>query len=72
MSGWRPSSKKPRNGQRVVVAYLDRLDFEQGAYRLTETFQSDDGWRHPWSFVRSWIPERELIRQAREAGKKVK
>ena len=72
MSGWRPATQRPRRAQRVVALHSDKsIGLMCGEIRYGDLL-SDSGGRWGWFHFVSWIPERELIKQARAAGKGAK
>ena len=72
MSGWRPATQRPRDGQ-AIVAHFSDCGIVTGEFQRRRsdgpTFHCDTGWDASWTEVVAWIPERELIKQARAAGK---
>jgi hypothetical protein len=68
MTGWRSGDLRPSEGERVAVTMFDpprdRREIAIGAYWAIATFSQDGGWRFPWSVVRAWIPESELVEQS--------
>lgn len=79
MTGWRPATKRPRNGQRVICHFAKSPDPEDWNHMFASGFYdriADDIsiglWSFPLADFISWIPESELIRAARAAAKGVK
>jgi hypothetical protein len=77
MMGWRPARVRPRNGQRLAAFVIgmvvvgvydcDKISWNGGCVFVGPPRQ----YYYSWSVIDAWIPERELIQQARAAGKKV-
>ncbi len=68
MTGWRSGEIRPGEGERVAVTMFDPpmavREIAIGSYWATGIFSQDHGWRFPWSAVRAWIPEAELVQQS--------
>ena len=68
MTGWKSGDIRPSEGERVAVTFLPPCVASVvhiGRHQETAIFSRDDGWRFPWSAVRAWIPESELVEQSK-------
>lgn len=68
---WRPATKRPRNGQRVIGIHTYCGEFVMvGKYSaLHDQCVQDECFPLHWSHFILWIPESELIKAARAAAK---